>query len=50
MPQDVVRKVAEIQQAIADGANSFLFTEYAYMGVFMVSHSLVSSLFAWCGC
>lgn len=33
----VVQKAADIQGAISEGANSFLFTEYKYMGVFMVS-------------
>lgn len=33
----VVQKAADIQEAISEGANSFLFTEYRYMGVFMVS-------------
>jgi hypothetical protein len=32
----VVQKAADIQEAISEGANSFLFTEYKYMGVFMV--------------
>lgn len=35
----VVQKAADIQDAIAEGANSFLFTEYKYLGVFMVSRS-----------
>lgn len=34
----VVQKAADIQEAISEGANSFLFTEYKYMGVFMVRH------------
>ncbi|WIA41962.1 hypothetical protein OEZ86_009266 [Tetradesmus obliquus] len=33
---EVVQKAADIQEAISEGANSFLFTEYRYMGVFMV--------------
>jgi inorganic pyrophosphatase len=33
----VVQKAADIQDAISEGANSFLFTEYKYLGVFMVS-------------
>jgi inorganic pyrophosphatase len=33
----VVQKAADIQEAISEGANSFLFTEYRYLGVFMVS-------------
>ena len=32
----VVQKAADLQDAIAEGANSFLFTEYKYMAVFMV--------------
>lgn len=32
----VVQKAADIQDAISEGANSFLFTEYRYLGVFMV--------------
>jgi inorganic pyrophosphatase len=36
LPQ-VVQKAADIQEAISEGANSFLFTEYKYMGIFMVS-------------
>jgi Na+/H+-translocating membrane pyrophosphatase len=32
----VVQKAADIQEAISEGANSFLFTEYKYLGVFMV--------------
>ena len=38
--QEVVAKAAEIQEAIAEGANSFLFTEYRYIGVFMVIMSV----------
>jgi len=37
----VVQKAADIQEAIAEGANSFLFTEYKYMGVFMVIMSIL---------
>lgn len=33
----IVQKVADLQDAISEGATSFLFTEYKYMGVFMVS-------------
>lgn len=33
----VVQKAADIQDAISEGANSFLWTEYKYLGVFMVS-------------
>lgn len=32
----IVQKVADLQDAISEGATSFLFTEYKYMGVFMV--------------
>ena len=32
----IVQKVADLQDAISEGANSFLITEYKYMGVFMV--------------
>jgi hypothetical protein len=32
----VIQKAADIQDAISEGANSFLFTEYKYLGVFMV--------------
>lgn len=38
---EVISKAAEIQEAISEGANSFLFTEYKYMGVFMVIMSVV---------
>ncbi|XP_047261066.1 pyrophosphate-energized vacuolar membrane proton pump-like, partial [Capsicum annuum] len=31
----VVHRCAEIQNAISEGATSFLFTEYQYVGVFM---------------
>ena len=32
----IVQKAADLQDAISEGANSFLITEYKYMGVFMV--------------
>jgi hypothetical protein len=35
-PKQVVQKAADIQEAISEGANSFLFTEYKYLGIFMV--------------
>ena len=35
-PAQVVQKVADLQEAISEGATSFLITEYKYMGVFMV--------------
>lgn len=34
--QEVAAKAAEIQEAISEGATSFLVTEYRYIGVFMV--------------
>ncbi len=42
---NVVTKCAEIQNAISEGANSFLFTEYQYMGVFMVCFAVLIFLF-----
>jgi len=38
---NVQAKVAEIQEAIADGANGFLATEYKYIFLFMTGFSLV---------
>jgi hypothetical protein len=35
-PLQIVQKAADIQEAISEGSNSFLFTEYKYLGVFMV--------------
>ncbi len=35
----IEEKVAELQDAIRDGANSFLFTEYKYVSVFMILFS-----------
>ncbi len=35
----VLQKVADLQEAISEGATSFLLTEFKYMGVFMVSLS-----------
>lgn len=32
----IVQKAADLQDAISEGATSFLITEYKYMGVFMV--------------
>ena len=32
----IMQKAAEIQEAISEGAVSFLMTEYKYMAVFMV--------------
>ncbi|KVH98048.1 Pyrophosphate-energised proton pump [Cynara cardunculus var. scolymus] len=42
---DVVVKCAEIQNAISEGATSFLFTEYQYVGVFMVVFAILIFLF-----
>ena len=33
----VLQKAADLQEAISEGATSFLLTEFKYMGVFMVS-------------
>nr|GEV76643.1 pyrophosphate-energized vacuolar membrane proton pump-like [Tanacetum cinerariifolium] len=41
----VVQKCAEIQQAISEGATSFLFTEYQYVGVFMVFFAVLIFVF-----
>ncbi|KAJ8528065.1 hypothetical protein K7X08_015516 [Anisodus acutangulus] len=41
----VVHKCAEIQNAISEGATSFLFTEYQYVGVFMVAFAILIFLF-----
>ncbi|KAK3411077.1 pyrophosphate-energized vacuolar membrane proton pump 1 isoform X1 [Eucalyptus grandis] len=41
----VVAKCAEIQSAISEGATSFLFTEYQYVGVFMVAFAVLIFLF-----
>lgn len=35
----IEEKAAELQSAISEGANSFLFTEYRAIGVFMVRTS-----------
>ncbi|CAL9010682.1 unnamed protein product [Prunus brigantina] len=43
--QNVVAKCAEIQNAISEGATSFLFTEYQYVGVFMVVFAILIFLF-----
>ncbi|KAH7857665.1 hypothetical protein Vadar_015199 [Vaccinium darrowii] len=42
---DVVVKCAEIQSAISEGATSFLFTEYQYVGVFMIAFAILIFLF-----
>ncbi|KVI11691.1 Pyrophosphate-energised proton pump [Cynara cardunculus var. scolymus] len=41
----VVRKCAEIQNAISQGATSFLYTEYQYVGVFMVAFAVLIFVF-----
>uniref|UniRef100_A0A7N0TZP2 H(+)-exporting diphosphatase n=2 Tax=Kalanchoe fedtschenkoi TaxID=63787 RepID=A0A7N0TZP2_KALFE len=41
----VVAKCAEIQNAISEGAESFLFTEYRYVGVFMIAFAVLIFLF-----
>lgn len=38
---EVISRAAVIQEAISEGANSFLFTEYKYLGVFMVIMSVI---------
>ncbi|KAI5658581.1 hypothetical protein M9H77_27374 [Catharanthus roseus] len=42
---EVVNKCSEIQNAISEGATSFLYTEYKYMGVFMLAFAVVIFLF-----
>ncbi|CAK9181639.1 unnamed protein product [Ilex paraguariensis] len=42
---NVVVKCAEIQNAISEGATSFLFTEYKYVGAFMVAFAILIFLF-----
>ncbi|KAL2338436.1 hypothetical protein Fmac_012882 [Flemingia macrophylla] len=42
---NVVAKCAEIQNAISEGATSFLFTEYKYVGIFMVAFAVLIFLF-----
>jgi inorganic pyrophosphatase len=37
----IMQKAAEIQEAISEGAVSFLMTEYKYMAIFMVGFSVV---------
>ncbi|KAF2301411.1 hypothetical protein GH714_023900 [Hevea brasiliensis] len=41
----VVAKCADIQCAISEGATSFLFTEYQYVGMFMVAFAILIFLF-----
>ncbi|KAK6139579.1 hypothetical protein DH2020_026681 [Rehmannia glutinosa] len=43
--QNVVVKCAEIQSAISEGATSFLFTEYQYVGIFMIAFAILIFLF-----
>ncbi|KAM0974365.1 hypothetical protein ACFX2C_017555 [Malus domestica] len=42
---NVVLRCAEIQTAISEGATSFLFTEYKYVGAFMVAFAILIFLF-----
>ncbi|CAN6446499.1 unnamed protein product [Victoria cruziana] len=44
-PKAVVTKCCEIQNAISIGATSFLFTQYKYLGVFMVVFGAIIFLF-----
>ena len=37
----IEEKAADLQAAISEGANSFLFTEYKYVSVFMALFSVV---------
>ncbi|KAG9141081.1 hypothetical protein Leryth_001582, partial [Lithospermum erythrorhizon] len=41
----VVAKCAEIQNAISQGATSFLYTEYQYVGIFMVAFAVLIFVF-----
>ncbi|XP_048129463.1 pyrophosphate-energized vacuolar membrane proton pump-like [Rhodamnia argentea] len=41
----VLSRCAEIQRAISEGATSFLFTEYQYVGVFMIAFAMLIFLF-----
>jgi len=42
---EVIRAAADIQDAISEGANSFLFTEYKYMAIFMAVFAVIMFLF-----
>ncbi|KAF2318121.1 hypothetical protein GH714_041472 [Hevea brasiliensis] len=42
---NVVLKCADIQSAISEGATSFLFTEYQYVGIFMLAFAILIFLF-----
>lgn len=46
----VIQKAADIQNAISEGASSFLATEYKYLSVFMVRYNcmLCSGIFYKC--
>ena len=44
----IVQKVADLQDAISEGATSFLFTEYKYMGVFMVRKFILQCCVPYC--
>ena len=44
MGVQIVQKAADLQEAISEGATSFLLTEYKYMGVFMVRHTVYLSM------
>uniref|UniRef100_A0A2P2L8J4 H(+)-exporting diphosphatase n=1 Tax=Rhizophora mucronata TaxID=61149 RepID=A0A2P2L8J4_RHIMU len=41
----IVAKCADIQSAISEGATSFLFTEYKYVGIFMIAFAILIFLF-----
>ncbi|XP_048131267.1 LOW QUALITY PROTEIN: pyrophosphate-energized vacuolar membrane proton pump [Rhodamnia argentea] len=41
----VLSRCGEIQRAISEGATSFLFTEYQYVGVFMIAFAMLIFLF-----
>ncbi|CAN4088586.1 unnamed protein product [Withania somnifera] len=43
--QNAVSKCADIQNAISEGATSFLFTEYQYVGIFMIAFAILIFLF-----
>ncbi|KAI7756130.1 hypothetical protein M8C21_013440, partial [Ambrosia artemisiifolia] len=42
---NVVKKCADIQNAISEGATSFLFTEYQYVGIFMIAFAVLIFVF-----
>eukprot|EP00271_Cylindrocystis_brebissonii_P010222 TRINITY_DN26351_c0_g1_i1.p1 TRINITY_DN26351_c0_g1~~TRINITY_DN26351_c0_g1_i1.p1 ORF type:complete len:774 (+),score=132.97 TRINITY_DN26351_c0_g1_i1:95-2416(+) len=42
---EVLNSVADIQDAISEGSNSFLFTQYKYLAVFMVGFSAIIFVF-----